>query len=194
MLDPANYGSVTITKSISIVADGGGPAGIVLAAGNAIVISAGANDIVNLRGLTLDGDGTATYGIEINSAGSVTISDCSLQNFQANGIYIGPGTITVSILNSVMTNNGSSPTYGNGGGLDVVGAGLSKTFVTVRKSVANDNFNGFVVFAATVILADTMANGNTEAGVSLTTGCSCTVFSYGDNEINGNRTGRPTGR
>ena len=64
--------------------------------------------MVKFRGLTLDGDGTATYGIEVKSVGSMTISNCSLQNFQANGIYIGPGTITVSTLNSVMTNNGSA--------------------------------------------------------------------------------------
>src|SRR5271169_3520542 len=46
VLDPADYGPVTITKSISIVADGGGPAGIILATGNAITINAGGADVV----------------------------------------------------------------------------------------------------------------------------------------------------
>ena len=57
--DPANYAPVTITKSISIVADAGGPAGIILPSGNAITINAGSTGVVNLRGLTLDGEGTA---------------------------------------------------------------------------------------------------------------------------------------
>src|SRR5271163_4343915 len=154
VLDPADYGSVTITKSISIVADGGGPAGIIVPTGSAITISAGANAFVNLRGLTLDGEGTATDGISINSAGSVTISDSVLRNFQDSGILILPGSIDVSVLNSVMTNNGSDPFSGNGGGIDVVGAGLNQTFLTVRKSVANNNRNGFSVFKATVTFAD----------------------------------------
>jgi Right handed beta helix region len=188
VLDPADYGSVTITKSISIVADAGGPAGIIVPTGSAITINAGANTIVNLRGLTLDGEGTATDGISITSAGSVTISDSVFRNFQDSGILILPGSIDVSVLNSVMTNNGSSPTYGNGGGIDVVGAGLNQTFLTVRKSVANNNRNGFSVFKSTVTFADTMATGNTQAGISLTSDCACTVFSYGDNEINGNGT------
>src|SRR5271170_3691210 len=134
VLDPTDYGPVTITKSISIVADGGGPAGIIVPTGSAITISAGANAIVNLRGLTLDGDGTAAFGILINSAGSVTISDCFVRHFQSAGILLTltPGTVAdVSILNSVMNDNG--------GGLTVSGSGPSKTFVTVRKSAANNN-------------------------------------------------------
>src|SRR5271155_2818771 len=82
VMDPADYSPVTITKSISIVADGGGPAGIILATGNAITINAGGADVVNLRGLTLEGDGTAVSGIALSSAGSLTISDCVVRNFQ----------------------------------------------------------------------------------------------------------------
>ena len=107
VIDAADYGSVTITKSISIVADAGGPAGINLSAGNAITINAGSADVVNLRGLTLDGEGTATSGILINSADSVTISDCFVRHFQNAGIAIGPVTGDISILNSVMNDNGA---------------------------------------------------------------------------------------
>jgi hypothetical protein len=40
-IDAANYGAVTINKSISIVADGGGPAGIFITTGTAITINLG---------------------------------------------------------------------------------------------------------------------------------------------------------
>src|ERR1700745_985990 len=48
VLDPAGYGQVTITKSISI--QGHGFAGIA-AVGNGVTISAGTSDTVSLRGL-----------------------------------------------------------------------------------------------------------------------------------------------
>lgn len=182
-----------------------------------------------MRGLTLDGEGTATFGIALNSAGSLTISDCFVRHFEntgivfnpsgalnflasntisadhplgnglgvggsgvvkgvvdhftasgdSNGIYIAPsGSVAnVTILNSVLVNN-------NGGGLFVYGSG---TTVTARKSVANNNVGGFgVTNGATLRLADSMAIGNPQAGITISGGG--TVFSYGDNEINGNGT------
>src|SRR5262249_54806907 len=54
-LDPAGYGAVTLTKSISI--QGHGFAGISAASGNAIAITANATDTVALRGLLIDGVG-----------------------------------------------------------------------------------------------------------------------------------------
>jgi hypothetical protein len=196
VIDPANYSPVTITNSISIVADGGGPAGIVLPTGNAITINAGSAAVVNLRGLTLDGEGTAASGIVLNSAASLTISDCFARNFQNSGILLTPyptlhifSKVNISILNSVMNNNGT--------GLTVFGTGSGDTVVTVRKSVANYNVNGFSLSGVLLILADTMATGNTEYGILVApiTGdvTHSGVDSYGDNEINGNLTGDISG-
>jgi hypothetical protein len=70
VLEPAGYGPVTITKSISIVNDGVGTAAIGVESGNAITINAGANDSVHLRGLTIDGLGRAANGIQFNSGES----------------------------------------------------------------------------------------------------------------------------
>ncbi|MDD5269358.1 MAG: hypothetical protein PHO08_19955 [Methylococcales bacterium] len=70
-LDPANYGGVTITKSISIDRS----------AGNAITVNAGPNDVVNLGHLIVDG-----RGIEFNSGGSLTINHCTVRNFFSVGI------------------------------------------------------------------------------------------------------------
>jgi hypothetical protein len=51
VLDPAGYGTVTITKAISIINDGVGTAGILASSGNGITINAGGDDSVHLRGL-----------------------------------------------------------------------------------------------------------------------------------------------
>src|SRR5450432_4204451 len=68
VLDGAGYGAVTITKALGIVAVGAVAAVQQPARGlSAITINAGANDAVQLRGLTLDGLELATIGIAFNS-------------------------------------------------------------------------------------------------------------------------------
>jgi len=174
---------VTITKSISIVADGSGPAGIIVATGNAITINAAQGVVFNLRGLTLDGEGTAAFGVAVTSGGSLTISNCFVRNFQT-GILINGQSMNVSILNSVMNNNGN--------GLTIVGSGFTNTYLTVRNSLANYNATGFSVTGATATFANSMATGNARAGILIGAGTSdvsqSQLFSYGDNEIDNNGT------
>jgi hypothetical protein len=108
VLDPAGYGSVTITQSISIVNDGVGEAGVQAGAGaNAITINAGATDVIYLRGLIVDGAHVAQSGIMLNTGGSVTIANCTVRNFSQNGIFIGPpGTTIFSITKTSVSDNG----------------------------------------------------------------------------------------
>src|SRR3982751_5037465 len=55
-LDPAGFGIVTITKSITISGDGT-LAGILSAGTNGVIVNAGANDVVILRRLSIHGAG-----------------------------------------------------------------------------------------------------------------------------------------
>jgi hypothetical protein len=118
ILDPAGYGSITITHAISIVNDGVGTAGMLApAAGTAITINAGSTGANQLRGLTIEGSGTGYSGIVFNSGGSLTITNCVVQNFiyngsssaTGNGILIAPtsGTMSFVISNTVVSNNGA---------------------------------------------------------------------------------------
>jgi hypothetical protein len=118
-IDPANYGPVTITKSISIIADGGGPAGIFTASGTAITINQGSALLnVNLRGLTLDGSGTATAGIApvtiTSGAVNLTITDCFIRHFKGDGIAVGASTSQFLVANTVSADN-------SGTGLNIIG-------------------------------------------------------------------------
>src|SRR5450432_2182927 len=89
ILDPAGYGAVVINKSISIVNDGVGTAGVQATSGAAIRITAG--DFVYLRGLNVDGvNASGQYGIDYNGSGSLDIEDCSVRHFQQTGIYLEP--------------------------------------------------------------------------------------------------------
>src|SRR5262245_56423407 len=62
VLDPAGYGALTITKSISI--QGHDFAGMTVPnGGTGITINAAATDTVSLRGLIIEGAGVGTNGI-----------------------------------------------------------------------------------------------------------------------------------
>src|SRR5262245_14867135 len=63
-LDPAGFGAVTITKSITISATGV-EAGVLVSGTNGIIINAGTNDRVVLDGLDIEGLGTSTNGINV---------------------------------------------------------------------------------------------------------------------------------
>jgi hypothetical protein len=214
-IDAANYGPVTINKSISIVADGGGPAGIFITTGNAISIITGAT-VVNLRGLTLDGAGTAGLGISdfiTTGSNAVTITDCFIRNFSSDGINLSTTSATQSfhISNTVSANNKGSGLLvsgesaetgvvdhftadGDSKGIDVVkGVFLvSIPDVTIVDSVITNNVSdGLLVGgglgggSATVRLGGSVVKGNV-TGVNISAGSF--LGSYGDNEIDGNTT------
>src|SRR5690348_16876914 len=70
VLDPGGFGTLTITKSITI--DGHNvTAGVLVTGVNGFVVAAGANDVVNLRGLDINGVGSGLSGIRINTAATV---------------------------------------------------------------------------------------------------------------------------
>lgn len=90
VLDAGGYGTVTITKAITI--DGGGSFASILAAGtNGIVInipSPAASDKVILRNLSINGAGTGLDGIRYLSANAVTVENCTIFGFSGQGINV----------------------------------------------------------------------------------------------------------
>ena len=105
-LDSGGFGTVIITKSITI--DGTGVLGSILAAlSTGININlnnpADAAKTVRLRGLSINGVGTGINGIHIVSAGFVSVEDCVIDGFNANGINIETGIVFVR--NTTIRNN-----------------------------------------------------------------------------------------
>jgi hypothetical protein len=112
VLDPGDFGPVTITKAVSIYNDGVGIAGLMTSPGTSgIVISAGANDTVDLRGLIFDGvDASATSGIVFNSGARLNIQNCVVQGFTTSGITLSPGpgsanTSSIAIRDTTIIDN-----------------------------------------------------------------------------------------
>ena len=105
-LDPSGFGPVVISKSITI--DGTGVLSGILATTlpNVITINLTTpNDTaktVRLRGLSLNGLGTGTNGINVISDGSVSVEDCVIDGF---AIGIKDDTATVFVRNTTIRNN-----------------------------------------------------------------------------------------
>ena len=106
VLDPANYGSLTITHAVSI--EGHGWASIAPQSnGNAITINAGPSDKINIIGVVLDGTALAgTNGIVFNSGNSLTVRDSIIRNFSGNGILLqSVSSTTFLIANTIVSDN-----------------------------------------------------------------------------------------
>ena len=117
VLDPAGYGAVRITKALSIVNDGVGTAGTQTSSPgqDGIDINTGPNDLVLLKGLTVDGVGTGGVGINLQSASRLVVIDCTIEGFGAAdpygvGIAIAPGTASGTGSNSRFQTPRSSTT------------------------------------------------------------------------------------
>jgi hypothetical protein len=108
-LDPGGYGPLTIDHSISIVS-GLGEAGVLVpSGGTGITISAGVNDIINLRGLIIEGAGLGASGIVFNTGKSLTIEKCVVRRVTNIGIVFFPNaTSSLAISDTLVANTGSN--------------------------------------------------------------------------------------
>ncbi len=91
VLDPGGFGAVTITKAISIVADGS-EGGILSAGTHAVVVNAGVNDVVTLRGLVINGAGTGLNGIRYLAGKELHVERCSIEGVTGDGIDVSLAT------------------------------------------------------------------------------------------------------
>jgi hypothetical protein len=128
-LDPGGYGGVAITKSISIVCDHT-EAGIAASGTNGIVINAGANDVVLISGLDIQGFGTGINGIRFISGRSLHVRNSLIRGFTGFGISFQPSTNAQLYVDNVtlIANGGAS----SGGGIlaQPVGTGSARVAIT----------------------------------------------------------------
>src|SRR5436305_14662745 len=109
--DAGDYGPVTISQAVSIEAVGV-LATIQVTSGNAITISAGLSDTVVLRGLTLDGQGTAADGINFSAGGALYVEDSRIHRFTTGIDFLPTGNVAskLFVTDTIVRNNGSGST------------------------------------------------------------------------------------
>jgi len=166
VLDPAGYGALTISKSISI--QGHGFAGVSAPSGNAITVNSRGGAVVNLRGLLIDGVGSGQSGIQFDDGASVHIQDNLIRSF-TNGIE-------VNLLNAVLTVTNSTISDNSANGI-LMQATTSSTSIHHMRAVLDHvglHSNGFAGLnllgtsaangAVTAIATDSVASYNGAAG------------------------------
>jgi hypothetical protein len=166
VLSSGNFGPLTITRPISIVAQGVEALINTGADGAGIRVQAGPNAVVSLRGLTIDLRGTANSGISFASGAALHVHNCVIRR-GTNGIGFAPasGTSELYVADSVIANAANN-------GIIVAPSGSGgATVVLDRVRVENGADNGIVFsgnlttgsISATV--RDSVAAGNSDTGI-----------------------------
>lgn len=166
-LDPAGFGALNITKSITIDGGAGQVGGILGAAINGVIINAAATDKVIIRNVSINGVRHSSLpgirGISVLNAAQVFIDNVEVIGFATAGISVAPSTanpVSVMIERSRLIDN-------------AVGLSVNATNA-----------------AATARLSNTTVQQN-DTGLAVVAGGS--IISFNNNRLNGNGTdGAPT--
>ena len=120
VLDPAGFGAVTITRSVTI--DGRGATGVIFAnqvTGVTINLTDAADTAktVRLRGLSINGGGNGLTGIKVVAAKRVSIEETVIDGFTQDGVAVTAADSVRVFLQAVTIRNNT------GTGLRVSGVG-----------------------------------------------------------------------
>jgi hypothetical protein len=165
VLDPGDFGTLTVTKALTI--DGGGFTAGVLASGtNGIVVDAGPNDVVVLRGLDFNGLGTGLSGIKIVQAAAVYVENCTIQEFTGPGIDFEPDTnCQLFVTNTIVRHNGIGGKGLNQAGIFVQPTNGATALATIDQSQMDTNLNGLEADNnSQVTVSNSQAAGNSNLG------------------------------
>jgi hypothetical protein len=176
LLDPGDFGPVTITKSVSIYGEAPGVAGLIPSPGTSgIVISAGSSDVINLHGLVFDGvNASGTSGVVFTSGARLNVNQCVFQSFTTSGMTLSPGagganTTLMAVQNTTILNNAT-------GILIRPTGGIAANVRLRRLHIDNNSGDGLRVDgtggsgAINVAIADSSANFNAGNGIDAVSG------------------------
>lgn len=184
-IDPGGFGAVTITKSVSIIAEGV-TAGVLASSTNGITVNLpSATDNVVLQGLDIEGAGTGLKGINMIGNGDLIVKNCDIRGF--TGAASGFGIFIESTLGPRVLIQDSTINGNNGGVVAHNTVVIGSTIITNSVIDKNANFAVRAVGAnTTVFLSGNVISGNPAV---LSTSSGGTITSYGNNVL---LTGAPT--
>lgn len=179
-LDPGGFGTVTITKSITIDGTHGAGFGSILAAGtNGVNVNDSATAtpntiIVRLRSLSIQGAGTGFDGIRFVAGRALYVEDCAIYGFRGNGTNSdgievndvtatnGSGVFTLSVKDTFIENN-------TGDGIKQA-ANPGTLNCTYSNVVLAGNNNGLEALVGTANISNSVIDNNTLNGMVATGG------------------------
>ena len=178
VLGPGGYGTVTITKAISIINDGIGEAGILVSGGsNGVTVVAAATDAVSLCGLTIKGIGFGGgNGIAFNTGATLTIENCAIRTltgtaFKGFGVVFQAAVSShLAMLNTIVADNSNDGVHVE----PTLAASVRATFTRVQ--VVNNGSDG-LLFSGTgstgtinAVVEDSIAAKNGSVGFEVFSG------------------------
>src|SRR6266545_3898646 len=147
VLDPGDYGGLTITKSISINNDSDGEASITVSGGGVIGVRINApagTGYVNLRGITIQGIGfgSGQIGVFFTTGFSLTMTNCIVRNLTGDGIVFNPqsSNARLSVSNTLVADN-----FGTGIFIQPNGSGFSLHASLNRVRAFNNGSHGILL-------------------------------------------------
>ncbi len=203
-LDPAGYGAITITKSITI--DCEDTQGSILASLVNGVIVNGSGINVRLRGLSINGFGNGINCVRVLNGNSLVMDEVVCTNFSQHGVSVenSSGVFKLAIWNSSFRNNAGNGinTFSSGTGSNQVaiesslfshnGVGINTSLATtasVHNSTISHNTTGIQAGGSATSILNAQGNqisNNTGTGVSTLSGA---TIRLGGNVITANATG-----
>lgn len=218
VLDSGGYGSVTINKSISLIAPSGVYAGVSVFSGDGIVAEPGSTGVVRISGLSLNSLGGAR-GI-VSGGQSLSVESCAFDGFTNAGIFVTGDELSVTDstfrqgYNLVRIAAGKAVLDRNRfEGWSNIGVYVTDGNVMVRNSVAANGHTAFYSGPSSVLMIENSAvfnNGNqgvvanpgtislsnsifTRNGVGVLIAAGGIGYSFGNNAIHGNTTTNVSG-
>ncbi|MEP7342575.1 MAG: right-handed parallel beta-helix repeat-containing protein [Acidobacteriota bacterium] len=201
VLDPGGYGAVTITKAITISGEGT-LAGISHSGTNGIIVNAGASDVVIIRNILINGNGTGINGIRylagkqliventniagvtsngidvaLSAAGNLSVRNTAIKDCDGAGINIAAsGTPTASLDNVQMHSCGS-------------GLAVATGNATISRSIISQNTNQALLASAATAIINAEGCTLTDNGTGVDASVSGATIRISNCAITGNNTG-----
>lgn len=173
-LDPAGFGALTITKSISIISRGN-VAGVLVSGTNGIVVNVAPTDRVYLEGLDIEGLKTGLSGVKMVGSGNLTIRDTSIRNFGV-GVEVAGGANARVFIENVLTT-------GNDVGVKIAGQGGVANRVIIYDSTIDSDVTSSLQVGTNALAV--LSRSKLQGAVAAITNGGGTIESYGDNILRG---------
>ena len=166
-LDPGSYGTVTITKGVTI--DGSGTLASILFGGtHGVVVNATANDIVILRNLTLNGAGT-TLGvdaIQYLAGKELHVENCRFQRYSDDGIDVRLSTLVQStgylkVSDTIFSDGGNTSI-----GIEPSNGEPTVVVVVERSQLMNAQFGIYAGGGSRVTIRDSVVSKHSILGLT----------------------------
>jgi len=155
---PGGFGTLTITKALTIDGGGGQVASILASGTPGITISAGSADRVILRNLAINGVATGTNGINFVSGHDLSVEHCTIMNFSNVGINFQP-----SIHASLVVTDSNLESNAGGAVIGSATSGVSR-LALIRSSLHRSGFGVMAAQNSNVQITNSLIASNTGDG------------------------------